>query len=544
MKIIYNQKEIECSVGKKVIDIFEDEIKNSKNNIIACNINNQIRDLNEELEDGDKVELVDLTKKDGRLVYQRGVMYIMSKAFNELYPDICLTVNYQLGDAMYCVSDNTEITEEIINDVHKKMDEIIKNKLEIRKVTMTKEVARDFYKKEKTSKGILQLTKKNKISLYFCEEYYNYFYGVMPINTEFIKIYDIMLYAKGFLVRYPSKKNINGLDEFVERKKLLSTLDEYENIHRLLQIETIEKLNKHIKDGSIKDVILLAEALHEKKMAEIANHVKEHPKLKMVLIAGPSSSGKTTFAKRLGIQLRLNGLKPVTISMDNYFVEREDNPKDENGEYDFECIEAIDTKLLNKDLTALLNGETIKVPTFNFKSGKKEYNGETMALKDDEILVIEGIHCLNDKLTFHIPNEQKFKIYVSDLTVLNIDYYNRISTTDTRLIRRIVRDYKFRGNGALRTLETWKMVNRGEEKNIYPFQEEADIMFNSSLIYELSVLKKYAKPLLEGIKEEEPEYSEAKRIIDLLQYFDEFDDELIPDNSILREFIGNSIFDY
>ena len=262
----------------------------------------------------------------------------------------------------------------------------------------------------------------------------------------------------------------------------------------------------------------------------------------MVLIAGPSSSGKTTFAKRLGIELRLNGLKPVTISVDNYFVERKDNPKDENGQYDFECLEAIDLDLFNNHIKTLLEGGTIDVPTFDFKIGAKKYNGEKMHLAEDEILVVEGIHCLNDKLTSAIPLEQKYKIYISDLTVLNIDYCNRISTTDTRLLRRIVRDNNFRGYSALHTLKTWDSVNRGENKNIFPYQENCDVMFNSSLVYEISVLKKHALPLLEKITSEEPEYAEAKRLVEFLKYFDDIDEEFIPRNSLLREFIGGSIF--
>ena len=303
-----------------------------------------------------------------------------------------------------------------------------------------------------------------------------------------------------------------------------------------------ELANKEIKEGRTSNVILLSEALHEKKMANIADDIAKRKNVKMVLIAGPSSSGKTTFAKRLGVELRLNGLKPVTISVDNYFVERVDNPKDENGDYDFECLEAIDLELFNNHIKTLLDGGTIDVPTFDFKVGTKRYNGEKMHLEDDEILVIEGIHCLNDKLTSSIPMEQKYKIYISDLTVLNIDYCNRISTTDTRLIRRIVRDNNFRGYSALHTLRTWASVNRGENKNIFPYQENCDVMFNSSLIYELSVLKKQALPLLQEITNAEPEYAEAKRLAEFLKYFEEVDEGLIPQNSLLREFVGGSIF--
>ena len=289
---------------------------------------------------------------------------------------------------------------------------------------------------------------------------------------------------------------------------------------------------------------MLAESLHEKKIAEIADDIISKKNVKVVLIAGPSSSGKTTFAKRLGIQLKLNGLKPVTISVDNYFVERKNNPVDENGEYDFECLEAIDLKLFNNHLTTLLNGGKIKCPTFDFKRGTKIYKGETMQLADDEILVIEGIHCLNDKLTSAIPRDKKYKIYISALTVLNIDYYNRISTTDTRLIRRIVRDNNYRGYPALETLKIWDSVNKGENSHIFPFQEESDSMFNSSLVYEICVLKKYALPELEKIDSSHPEYAEAKRLYEFLKYFEDIDDSLVPKNSLIREFIGESVFEY
>lgn len=546
MKIVYkSQKNLEIENRQKVIDIFKEEIKNSENNIIACKCNNEVKSLNYEVETEYKVELIDTTTRDGRRVYIRGLLYIMAKALYELYPKALLTVNYQLSNSMLCEIENMEITEEFIKKLSEKMNDIVKKDLEIKKIEMTKEEAIKFYEKEKTLRGILQLENKEKdeVSLYFCEEYYNYFYGVMPISTGYIKKFEVIKYHDGFLLRYPSKNSPNALDDYHETKKLLNTLDEYEDIHKTLGISTVYKLNKAISEGKAQDIISLAEALHEKKISDIADKIIERKNVKAILIAGPSSSGKTTFAKRLGIQLRLNGLKPVTISVDNYFVERKVNPKHSDGTYDFECIEAIDLKLFNEHLTKLLNGEEIDVPTFNFKTGNKEYHGEKMKLADDEVLVMEGIHCLNDKLTESIPKEQKYKIYISALTVLNIDYYNRISTTDTRLIRRIVRDYQFRSYSALHTLQTWLSVNKGEEKYIYPFQEEADSMFNTSLIYELCVLKKHAHPLLKEITNVSKEFSEAKNLYNLLNYFEDIPDELVPRNSLLREFIGGSIFE-
>lgn len=533
----------------QVIEKYKDEIEQAKKegrNIIACMCNYEIKSLKHDVKDGDIVSLMDTGTKDGKRVYIRGILYIMAKALNELYPDALLSVNYQLSNAMFCEIDNMKITDEMLESIKNKMTEIISRNIPIKKIKMSKEEAIKFYNNEKTLRGIIQLDSNQKggISLYYCEEYYNYFFGVMPISTGYTKIFDIVRYKDGFLVRYPSSKSPNRLENYSETKKLSATLDEYEDIHRVLNIHTLYKLNNMIKQGKTNDLILLAEALHEKKIADIADNIIKKPNVKMVLIAGPSSSGKTTFAKRLGVELRLNGLKPVTISVDNYFVERSDNPKDENGEYDFECLEAIDLELFNKHIKTLLDGGEIEVPTFDFKVGTKKYNGEKMKLAPDEILVIEGIHCLNDKLTSSIPTSQKYKIYISDLTVLNIDYCNRISSTDTRLIRRIVRDNNFRGYSALHTLQTWASVNRGEDKNIFPFQENCDIMFNSSLIYEIPVLKQYALPQLETIKNDCSEYAEARRLIEFLKYFDDIPTNNIPKNSLLREFVGDSIFEY
>lgn len=544
MQVIYNNTIIDVKKGTRVIELFSEEIKKNRE-IIACRFNNEVKSLNYKIVSDGNIELIDIRDKDGMRIYQRGLIYIIAKAFRDIYPNALITVNYQLYHSMLCEIDNLKITEEMIKKVNKRVKEIIEKDLPIERRTMTKEEAKHFFEKEKTLKGKLQLeleTKEN-VTLYYCEDYYNYFYGVMPISTGYIKSYELIKYHDGFLIRYPSRKNPNELRNFIECPKLLETLDEYEDVHRSLNVNTLYKLNNIIKNGKIKEYILMDEALHEKKIAKIADTISDNRKIKVVLIAGPSSSGKTTFARKMELELRLNGLKAKTISVDNYFVERPDTPRDENGEYDFESIDAIDRELLNNDILKLLKGEEVKMPTFNFRKGTKEYKGNTMKLEEDEILIMEGIHCLNDKLTFLIPKEQKFKIYVSALTVLNIDYYNRISTTDTRLIRRIVRDNQFRGYSALHTLKMWPSVNRGEAKNIFAYQEEADVMFNSSLIYELSVLKDYAMPLLEEIGRENPEFSEAKRLYAMLSYFESISPEIVPNNSLLREFIGGSIFE-
>ena len=544
MQIEYKNIILDVKQGTPVNQLLSEEIQKAKCKIIACKFNNEIKSLNYKLKSGGKLELIDLKDKDGMRIYRRGLVYIISKAFNEVYPGALMTINYQLSNAMFCTVDNLEITHEVITNVKKRIKEIIEQDLPIEKRFMTKEEAIKFYEKEKTLKGKLQLDLKQKkeVTLYYCENYYNYFYGVLPISTGFAENYEITKYHHGFMVRYPSNETPNEISKFIDTPKLFATLEEYDELHKILNINTLYKLNQIIKSNKIAEYILLDEALHEKKIVTIADNIAKNKDIKLIAIAGPSSSGKTTFAKRLEIQLRLNGIKPVTISVDNYFVERETTPKDEDGNYDFESINAIDTKLLNNDILKLLNGEGIEAPTFNFHTGHKEYRGNKMKLAQDEILIMEGIHCLNDELTYLIPKEHKYKIYISALTVLNIDYYNRISTTDTRLIRRIVRDYQFRGYNAKHTLEMWPSVNRGEQNNIFKFQEEADVMFNSSLIYELSVLKKYAIPLLKEIDSSSALYSETKRLLSMLSYFEDIPDELVPTHSLLREFIGGSIF--
>ncbi len=544
MKIIYRNMEIDVNENDRVIDVFEEKIEQN-NNIVACMVNNEVKNLNYKLQNNDKIELLTTTDRDGARIYTRGLLFIMSMAFKELYPEILLTVNYQLKSSMICELKNTTPTEEMIENVRKKMQEIIDANLKIEKRELPREKAIEFLRKENTTIGKAQLEDKQKdtMSLYFCEGYYNYFFGVMPISTGFIKLFDIMKYNNGFLIRYPSKKEPNKIMPYEETKKLLRTLDEYDDIYKALGVCNIDKINKIIREGKAKELILISEALHEKKISQVADQVAKNKEKRIILIAGPSSSGKTTFAKRLGIQLRLNGIKPKTISVDNYFVEREETPIDENGKLNFEALEAVDLQLLNDDLCKLLKGEEIKMPTFNFKTGHKEYLGNTMRLEEDEVLVMEGIHCLNDNLTPSIPTSQKFKIYISALTVLNIDYYNRISTTDTRIIRRIVRDNQFRGYNAKRTLGAWASVTAGEEKNIFPYQEQADVMFNTSLIYEINALRNYALPLFEQITPEDEEYSEAKRLCKFLKYFEPIDTEYIPKNSLLQEFLGNSIFE-
>ena len=536
---------VKAKTNTTISEIAKKQIEESKYPVVGAIFNNEYKNLDDELQEDGTLELININSKEGMKIYRRTLTYIMGMAFWKLYPEARVVVNYQLTNAMYCNLENMKVTEEMLYNVQEEMKRIVEKDLKIEKRTMTREEAGKFYEKNNTGKGRLQydLSTNEKINMSYCEDYFNYFYEIIATHTGVTKIFELKKYYDGFLLRYPSKYTPNVLEKYNETKKLLNTLDEYEDIYKTLKINTVYRLNKAISEGKAQDIISLSEALHEKKISDLADKIVERKDVKAILIAGPSSSGKTTFSKRLGVHLRLNGLKPVTISVDNYFVERKDNPKHSDGTYDFECIEAIDLKLFNEHLTKLLNGEEIDVPTFNFKTGHKEYHGEKMRLAQDEVLVMEGIHCLNDKLTEAISKDQKYKIYISALTVLNIDYFNRISTTDTRLIRRIVRDYQFRSYSALHTLETWLSVNQGEEKYIYPFQEDADSMFNTSLIYELCVLKKHAHPLLKEITNASKEFSEAKNLYNLLNYFEDIPDELVPKNSLLREFIGGSIYE-
>ena len=546
MKIQYKDKVMEFDKPMTINELLKEEIENSEYTVVAAVFNNEYKNLESIIAEDGKIELIDISSKEGMKVYRRTLVYIVGKAFENLCPDKKMEVNYQLSNSMFCDLIDEEVTDEFLEELAQEVRRIVKEDLPIRQVIMNREEATKFFNETETSKGRLQLDLEgnNEIFMYYCEDYYNYCYGTLANRTGIAKIFEIVKYNDGFLIRYPSQNDPEKMPKFVKNKKLAWAMEEYDDINKIMKIERVYRINEAIKEGTIKDIILLAEALHEKKIAKIADNIAKNKNIKMILIAGPSSSGKTTFAQRLGIQLKLNRIKPVTISVDNYFVERKDTPRDENGEYDFECLEAIDLELFNNHLTRLLNGEEVEMPEFDFFEGTKRYNGKKLKLEKDEVLVIEGIHCLNDKLTSKIPAEQKYKIYISALTVLNLDRFNRISTTDTRLIRRIVRDYQFRGYSAKHTIASWNKVNEGEKKNIFPFQEESNFIFNTSLVYEIGALKPIIKPLLKEITKEDPEYAEAFRIMNMLKYFEEIPKEYVPNNSLLKEFLGGGDFKY
>ncbi len=538
--------EREVFEGISLLELSAEYQKNYKSAIVAAKVNNDIKELSYHLYDNCKVEFIDLTYDDGMRIYRRSLSFILIKAVNDLFPDRKVIIGHSISKGIYCeVKGDTLLTVEEVDLIKNRMKEIVASKIPFVKKIMSIEEAKEVFRKvgRMDRYHAIEHREKPYVTIYKCEEFEDYFYGYMVPDTGYLKYFDVKYYSPGLILMYPDKSNPEVIPKFKEQKKLFSIFKEYKNWGNILGVANVGALNDIVKEGKINEMIRVAEALHEKKIAQIADMIAFNKnKKKIVLIAGPSSSGKTTFAHRLSIQLRVNGLKPVTISLDDYFVDRELTPRDETGDYDFEALEAIDLMLFNQHLSDLISGKEVDIPIFNFHKGCREDYCRKLKITENQILIIEGIHGLNEKLTASIPKESKFKIYVSALTSMNIDDHNRIPTTDTRIIRRIVRDFQFRGCSAINTIKRWPSVRRGEEKNIFPFQEEADVMFNSALIFELGVLKTYAEPLLADIDISQPEYSEARRLIEFLTNFLPIETKEIPINSIIREFIGGSCF--
>lgn len=538
--------EREVFEGISLLELSTEYQKNYKSAIVAAKVNNDIKELSYHLYDNCKVEFIDLTYDDGMRIYRRSLSFILIKAVNDLFPDRKVIIGHSISKGIYCeVKGDTLLTVEEVDLIKNRMQEIVASKIPFVKKIMSIDEAKEVFRKvgRMDRYHAIEHREKPYVTIYKCEEFEDYFYGYMVPDTGYLKYFDVKYYSPGLILMYPDKSNPEVIPKFKEQKKLFSIFKEYKNWGNILGVANVGALNDIVKEGKINEMIRVAEALHEKKIAQIADMIAFNKnKKKIVLIAGPSSSGKTTFAHRLSIQLRVNGLKPVTISLDDYFVDRELTPRDETGDYDFEALEAIDLMLFNQHLSDLISGKEVDIPIFNFHKGCREDYCRKLKITENQILIIEGIHGLNEKLTASIPKESKFKIYVSALTSMNIDDHNRIPTTDTRIIRRIVRDFQFRGCSAINTIKRWPSVRRGEEKNIFPFQEEADVMFNSALIFELGVLKTYAEPLLADIDISQPEYSEARRLIEFLTNFLPIETKEIPINSIIREFIGGSCF--
>ncbi|HSQ88938.1 nucleoside kinase [Romboutsia sp.] len=533
----------ENSLGIVVEDIAKEFSEDYKGYITLAVIGNKLRELNHKVDMDCSIKFLDTTNADGLRVYYRTMSFIFIMACNELFEGSRVVIEHSLSNGLYCeVHGYKQLDEKDINAIKKRMIEIVENNYNIDKISTNTEEGIEIFESygmyEKAQ--LLRYKEYNDVKIYKCNSHIDHFYGYMLPSTGYIKTFDLKLYNNGIIVLGPSEDDKAIPVEFKPQPKLASVYQEAEQWSKLIGVDRVTTLNKIIENYDYGDVIRTVEALHEKKLSQIADIIKEKEK-RVILIAAPSSSGKTSFAHRLSIHLRVNNLKPVSISLDDYFVNRDDTPLDEFGNFDFESIYAIDLDRFNRDLKDLLDGKEINLPKFNFKLGIREETGKKLKIDENQPIILEGIHGLNPILTSSIPDEDKFKIYISALTQINLDDHNRIPTTDLRLIRRMVRDYNFRGYSAERTIMQWESVRRGEKKNIFPYQEEADVIFNSACVYELAVLKKYAKPLLEEITIDNPSYIEANRLLKFLQYFVELQDTSdIPSTSILKEFIGGS----
>lgn len=513
--------------------------------VLAAKVDNKTSELTKKIEKPCAVEFLDMRDQGGNLIYQRSLSLVYLKAIHDVLGKVSVEIENSLNKGLYTEIRATDpVTEEEIQQIEQRMREIVDRDIPFVREEMNREDALKvlledgLIEKEK----MLKKSEVEKVPFYSLEGFRNFFYGLMAPSTGYVKLFELKKYRRGVLLRFPHPSAPDRIPPYIDEVLMYQAFGEAKNWDRLMQISYVGDLNETIESGEYKEVIQISEALHEKKIAQIADMITEQKK-RIVLISGPSSSGKTTFARRLNIQLRVNGQEPLYLGTDDYFVERSETPKDENGEPNFEDLEALDIDLFNRDMNGLLNGEEVDIPTFDFLHGVKVFGKRITRAKKGQPIIIEGIHGLNRQLTQGIPDGEKFKIYISPLTQLNIDEHNRIPTTDARMLRRLVRDYQFRGHSAQSTIRSWPKVRQGEDKNIFPFNGQADVFFNSEHIYELAVLKKYAEPLLRNITRQEPEYSEAFRMLKFLQYFKAIkDDSVIVNNSIIREFIGGSIF--
>ena len=522
--------------------------KNYPHQIALAVRNGKIRELFKKVDKDCTIEFLTVSDDTGHKTYNRTATIILMKAITEVVGADKIDrikMEFAIGNGYYCSkSGDFEVTDELVEQVKAKMQEYIDKDLCIIKKSMPLDEANALFETQKmTDKvSLFRYRGNSTVNVYNLDGYYDYFYGFMLPSTGYVKYFDLQKYKDGFMLILPSMENPTELEAFQPSPKLYSCMQIASGWGIKLGVDTVSDLNNQIMAGGFNELVLVQEALQERRISEIASDIVSRNGVKFVMIAGPSSSGKTTFAHRLSVQLRTYGLVPHPIAVDDYFVDRENTPKQPNGDYDFECLEAIDIQQFNQDMCDLLEGKKVELPTFNFVTGKREYKGNYKQLGVDDVLVIEGIHGLNDKMSYALPAESKYKIYISALTTLNIDEHNRIPTTDGRLLRRMVRDARTRGATAKRTIQMWPSVRNGETKNIFPFQESADAMFNSALIYELAVLKQFAEPLLYSIEPGEPEYFEAVRLLKFLSYFLGVSTEHLPNNSIVREFIGGSCF--
>ncbi|MDY6037570.1 MAG: TGS domain-containing protein [Eubacterium sp.] len=523
------------------------EIKSLPYQILAAKVNNRLVDLNYTIDEPSTIELLDMRTQAANMIYQASVSLIYVKAACDILgKSATVSIRNSLNKGLYTqIKFGGELTQEIVKKIEQRMTEIVEADLAFKKEIITREKAIEYLRgdgRTERARLIESAPQITQVFFYELDGYRDFFYSLMVPSSGYIKNFELRKYRNGVLLRFPHPSNPAEIPEYIDETKLYQAFAEQTSWERLLGVSYVADLNEKIEADEFKSLVQLSEALHEKKIAQIADMINQQQK-RIILIAGPSSSGKTTFAQRLCIQLQVNGLKPLYLGTDDYFVNREDTPLDEYGEKDYENLNALDIELFNKNMNDLLSGKTVDLPSFDFMSGKKIFGKRFVSIEANQPIVIEGIHGLNESLTKFIPKEEKFKIYISPLAQINVDVHNRVPTTSERMLRRIVRDNLFRGHSAKSTIATWPKVRAGEDKNIFPYSSEADVLFNSYHVYEISVLRKYAQPLLEAITQEDEEYAEAQRLLQFMQFFRIIEnDEIIVNNSIIREFIGGSVF--
>lgn len=531
---------------QKIAEEFQPEYKHQI--VLVFEENYHLRELGKTVEKDCKIRFVTTADPAGHNTYKRSLCFLLIKAVHDVggHENIeRVRIHFSIGKGYYCtVEGKIHLDEKFLSEVTERMRELVKQRIPIRKRSVhTEEAVELFHRHGMYDKErLFEYRRVSKVNIYSMNEFEDYYYGYMVPDAGYLKYFSLHLYDDGFVIQIPDRKEPEKVPEFSPSPKLFHVMKDSVRWGDSQDIETVGALNDLVTHGDMREVVLVQEAHQERQIGEIAKQIAEKGNVRFALIAGPSSSGKTTFSHRLSIQLRVNGMKPHPIAVDNYFVDREHTPRDKDGNYNFECLEAIDIEKFNADMQNLLAGKEVFLPVFDFKTGKRKYETRPTKLGPDDILVIEGIHCLNPKLTETMKDEHKFRIYISALTQLNVDEHNRIPSTDGRLIRRIVRDARTRGASASRTIAMWPSVRKGEEENIFPFQEQADVMFNSSMLYELAVLKQYVEPLLFGVEKNSEEYLEAKRLLKFFDYFVGIGSEYVPTNSLLREFIGGGCF--
>ena len=542
-----NGTKIEAETGSSLHDVYELSGLKMEHGPIVAKVNNKVEGMGFRLYRNKDVEFLDLTSPSGMRTYTRTLFFILCKSVHDLYPDGSVVIDIPVSNGYYCnLKLGRAVTQHDVDALRRRMQEIINADRPIhRREVPTDEAIKLFKGVGAHSKVTLLETLGTLYTIYYdLDGFVDYFYGALMQNTGAVKLFGLEPYYDGLLLRSPSTKDPSVLGEMTRQDKMFEVFQEHHRWQEIVKIGTVGEFNRAVQKGFASDIINVSEALQEKKIAQIGDMIAERKGVRMVLIAGPSSSGKTTTCKRLSIQLMTHGIRPVQISLDDYFVDRERTPRDEKGDYDYECIHALDIDLINEQFNALFRGEEVELPRYNFQTGKSEKSGQKLQIGEHEILVVEGIHALNPELTAHIPEELKFRVYASALTTILLDTHNYIPTTDNRLLRRIIRDVKYRGCSAQDTIKRWPSVRAGENKWIFPFQENADAMFNTAMIYELAVIRTQAEPALEQVPENCDEYAEAYRLRKFLRYFEPVSFDTLPPTSLLREFLGGSSFEY